>query len=87
MKRYLLLIGMSLAISSCENTWDSDARDMFLQGCMSSAAKHDIPEDKAKAMCDCRLEKAMKKHPNFAEAMDNIQDIINDPAMKDCEPK
>ncbi|MCB0696860.1 MAG: hypothetical protein KDC07_05820 [Chitinophagaceae bacterium] len=87
MKRYLLLLLLLPFLTACENTWDSDARDMFVQGCMSAAKKDNIPEDKAKVMCDCRLEKAMKKHPNFSEAMDHIQDIIQDPAMRECEPK
>ena len=55
---------------------------MFHQACMSEA-KH-MPEAEAKKMCDCRLEKIMEKHPNFAEAMDHIQDIINDPELKEC---
>lgn len=87
MKKVLLLMSVVVIITSCENTWDSDAKDLFRQGCINAAKKNNMAEDKAKEMCDCRLEKAMKKHPNFADAMDNIADIINDPAMKDCEPK
>lgn len=86
MKRLLILLPVILLISSCENTWDSEARDLWIQGCMNSARDNNIPEDKAKEMCQCRLEKVMEKHPNFAEAMENIQDVINDPAMKECEP-
>lgn len=87
MKKILLLISSVLVLTSCENTWDSDARRMFVEGCMSAAKKDNMAEDKAKEMCDCRLEKAMEKHPNFAEAMENITDLINDPAMKDCNPE
>ncbi len=87
MKKYLLILFILPMITACENTWDSDARDMFVQGCINAAKKRDMPEEQAKTMCDCRLEKAMKKHPNFADAMENIQDIVQDPEMKDCEPK
>lgn len=87
MRKILLLCSSILIFASCENTWDNDAQDLFRQGCLNAAKKDNMPEDKAKAMCDCRLEKAMEKHPNFAEAMDNIQDIVNDPAMKDCTPE
>lgn len=87
MKKYLIVLVILPFLTACENTWDSDAQDMFRQGCINAAKKRDMAEETAKTMCQCRLEKAMKKHPNFADAMDNIQDIIQDPAMKDCEPK
>lgn len=86
MKKISILICTTLLLVSCENTWDSEARRLFKEGCMKAAQKDSMAEDKAKEMCECRLEKAMEKHPNFADAMSNIQDIINDPAMKDCEP-
>ena len=86
MKKYLFLLLMFPFLTACENTWDNDARDMFVQGCINSARKNNMPEDKAKVMCDCRLEKIMEKHPNFAEAMENIADVIQDPALKECEP-
>lgn len=87
MNRLLFLMIPLLLLTACGNTWDSEAQDLFRQGCINSAKKNDMPEDKAKAMCDCRLEKAMEMYPSFADAMDNVQDIINDPKMKDCEPK
>lgn len=87
MKRILLFTGVICVLSSCENTWDSEAQRLFKQGCINATKKDNMPADKAEAMCQCRLEKAMEKHPNFAEAMDNIQDIITDPAMKDCDPE
>lgn len=86
MKKYLILLALLPMISSCENTWDSDARDMFTKACMKTAKEDNMAEDKAQKMCDCRLEKIMEKHPNFAEAMENIADVIQDPALKECEP-
>lgn len=86
MKKVLLLVSSVLIFASCENTWDADARRLFVKGCMNAAKKDDMPEKKAEEMCQCRLEKAMEKHPNFAEAMDHIDEMISDPAMKDCNP-
>lgn len=85
MKKYLLLVILLPFLTSCENTWDSDARDMFVQACMKTARENGTPEDKAQKMCDCRLEKIMEKHPNFAEAMENITDVIDDPEVKKCD--
>jgi hypothetical protein len=85
MKRLLLVLAGSLTFCSCENTWDSEARDLFHQGCMESARESHMEEAAAKSMCDCRLEKAMKKHPNFADAMRHAGDMMNDPEMKACK--
>jgi len=52
---------------------------------MKTERENGTPEDKAKNMCDCRLEKIMEKHPNFAEAMENITDVIDDPEVKKCD--
>ena len=86
MRRYLLLLLIAPFITSCQNTWDSESRDMFTKACMKTAIEDNMAEDKAQKMCDCRLEKIMEKHPNFAEAMENITDVIQDPALKECEP-
>jgi len=76
---------MLFAFSSCENTWDTEARDLFHQGCMESARESNMDENAAKSMCDCRLEKAMKKYPNFANAMEHAGDMMNDPELKACK--
>ena len=76
MKR-LALVCCSLLLFSCENTWDSEARDLFHQGCMEEAA--------AKSMCDCRLEKAMKKYPSFSDAMANVDKLMEDEEIKACK--
>ncbi len=85
MKKLLPFVCSILLLTACDNTWDSDARDMFHQACMKTALENNMTDDQATSMCDCRLEKIMEKHPNFAEAMDNIEEIINDPDLKDCK--
>ena len=87
MKKYLLLLTILPFLASCENTWDGESKDMFLQACMNTAKESNMDDAKAKQMCDCRLEKVMKKHPNFSDAMENILDVVNDPELKECEPK
>ena len=86
MKKYLLLMILLPFIASCDNTWSSENKDLFVQVCLNDARKRDMPEDKAKKMCDCRLETIMKKHPKFAEAMENITEVVSDPDLKNCEP-
>lgn len=84
MKR-LALVCCSLLLFSCENTWDSEARDLFHQGCMESSRESGMEEAAAKSMCDCRLEKAMKKYPSFSDAMANVDKLMEDEEIKACK--
>lgn len=86
MRKYLLLLAIFPLMTSCENTWDGESRDMFVQGCINTAPG-EMSKDDAQKMCDCRLEKAMAKYPKFSEAMEHIMELATDPAMKDCDPK
>lgn len=85
MKKIVALFALLFTLMSCENTWDSEARSLFHQGCMESARENGMNEDAAKSMCDCRLEKLMKKYPNFSDAMEHAGDIVNDPELKACK--
>lgn len=88
MKKYLpIVLLICFAFTACENTWDSDTKDMFHQSCMKTARENGTPEAAAKDMCDCRLELMMEKYPHFDDAMANIQKIMTDPDFKKCEPK
>ncbi len=85
MKKIIALaFGLPFLIS-CDNTWDSESRDLFHQGCMESAVESNMNEAAAKSMCDCRLETAMKKYPNFADAMRNADKLMDDPDIKACQ--
>lgn len=86
MKRFFLLLAFVPFLSACENTWDGESRDMFVQGCLNTAPEG-MSKDDAQKMCDCRLEKAMAKYPKFSEAMEHILELAGDPAMKECDPK
>ena len=82
---FFFLFLFALLFLSCKNTWDSDARDLFYQGCMESAKESGMDSLKAQSMCNCRLEKTMKKYPNFNDAMDHTKDLMKDKDLKECK--
>lgn len=85
MKKIITLSFVAVLLSSCSDSWDQENQDLFIQGCMESAKESGMKDDAAKSMCDCRLEKAMKKYPSFSDAMDHTNDLMNDPDMKACK--
>ncbi|HTM65204.1 MAG TPA: hypothetical protein VL093_02710 [Flavipsychrobacter sp.] len=85
MKKTVVLFMLIFSLTACKNTWDSEARDLFHQGCMESAKESGKNEAEAKSMCDCRLEKVMKKYPNFNDAMEHTGDMMNDPELQACK--
>ncbi len=88
MKNYLsAILLICFLFTACENTWDKETRDMFHKACMKTARENGTMEAQAKEMCDCRLEKMMEKYPQFSDAMEHIEDIMNDTDFKDCDPK
>lgn len=85
MKLILYASLLLLIASSCSNTWDDESKQMFMQGCLEDAQSNGMPADKAKSMCDCRLEKVMKKYPKMEDAMNNIDSISGDPEIQACQ--
>ena len=85
MKKILFSLAVVAICTSCENTWDSESRKLFHDGCMESAQESNMEEAAAKSMCDCRLEKVMEKYPNFANAMEHAGDLMNDPDIAACK--
>ncbi len=81
----LAVVSFSLFLFSCENTWDSEARDLFHAGCMEAAKEAYMEDAAAKSMCDCRLEKAMQKYPSFSDAMENADKMMEDEDLKACK--
>jgi hypothetical protein len=84
MKRYALLVTAVFLFSSC-GTWPAEEKEMFHQSCLEDAKERGMTEAQAKKMCDCRLEKMMTKYPKVEDALENIQEIMNDPAIQACE--
>jgi len=85
MNKIILFLLAVICCTSCKNTWDGEARDLFHQGCMESAKEGGMAEGAAKSMCDCRLEKVMEKYPSFSDAMEHTDEMMNDPAMRECK--
>lgn len=85
MKRYIILVSSALCLQSCENTWDSETKEMFHQSCMEEATGWAGGEDKAKTYCDCVLEKTMKKYPDYKDALMHIDSVITDPNIQSCK--
>lgn len=87
MKKYstiiIALFGL-LLFSACENTWSSEDKDQFHEACMSTAKDQGLTDDKAKQMCDCRLEKIMEKYPNVNDFMEHIADVQTDQEIQKC---
>lgn len=84
MKLYLLIAAILISLSSCTG-WDGEHKELFHQGCMEDLKSRGLTEDKAKSICDCRLDKAMKKYPDVADAFEHIDSLISDPAMQECK--
>ncbi len=83
--RAIFFLLIAFCFASCKNTWDSDARDLFYQGCIESAKDSHMDSLAAVSMCNCRLEKAMKKYPNFNDAMEHADDLMKDKELKECK--
>jgi PBP1b-binding outer membrane lipoprotein LpoB len=86
MKRLLLLLIPVVLLTSCESTWDSETKDMYLQSCKEEAtwAKDD---NEKQVYCDCMLDKLMKKYPKVSDFMEHVQDVMADTTLQECKPK
>ena len=82
---HLFLLVLFLGAASCTSGWDSESQDMFYQSCMDNAKERGLDQDKAASVCDCRLETIMKKYPTLSNAMENIDKILVDEDLKNCE--
>jgi hypothetical protein len=87
MRRYLLIIAAAFALSSCENTWDKESKDTYLETCVQDATINGLSPDQAQEMCNCRLETIMKKYPSVNEFMENADKVISDPDVIKCSEK
>ncbi len=70
---------------SCSSGWDNESKTLFYEACKEDAHARGLDENKTKTVCDCRLETVQKKYPTLAEAMDNIDAIMKDEDLKNCE--
>lgn len=82
---YTIGVMILMLSMSCQSGWDKETQDLFLQGCLEDARERGMEESAAKSMCNCRLETAMRKFPNLSDALENIDVLIHDQDMKDCQ--
>jgi hypothetical protein len=81
----LLLAGGALAFSSCKNTWSQEDKDNYRHTCMESLGVPDDDTGKARAYCDCMLQKITEKYPNVNDMLEHMEDVINDPDLQACK--
>jgi hypothetical protein len=84
MRKLLIIVIAIFAFSSCGNTWDKESKDTYLQTCAQDATVNGLTPEQAKQMCDCRLEKIMKKYPSVNDFMENADKVISDPDVLKC---
>jgi len=79
---YGLLIILSLLISSCgqPKSWLEKDKKGFVSGCMK-ANKGRVSEEQANVLCNCMLNKIMKKHPTMAESQEMKPEEIKEIAL------
>jgi hypothetical protein len=85
MKILIWALGCILVLSACTQSWDQENQDLFVQACLESARENQMEEAEARSMCTCRLETIMKKYPSFADAMGNLEKILEDEEVKACK--
>lgn len=83
MKRYFLLLPIVCLLASCEAGWDSEYKDMFHQACVEEATWA-TSDTQRKTYCDCVLEKAMKKYPELADALEHMNELSTDSSIQQC---
>jgi hypothetical protein len=85
MKKYFLGFTILLSLSACDGGWPDDEKKMFYESCIEDAKDRGMNDVQAKAVCDCRLDKLMKKYPDVKDALENVQTIMTDPDLKKCD--
>lgn len=85
MKNILLLLCAVILFSACNEGWDNESKELFYGSCLEDAKERGLDEAKAKSVCDCRLETAMKKYPTLSDAMENTDKMMVDEDLKKCE--
>jgi len=84
MVRYIVLCVFALSLFSCRGGWSNEDKDSFHKDCMESMTSKLGSADKAKTVCDCRLEKIMQKYPAFNDMMEHLDKVANDTDLAKC---
>ncbi len=84
MKTILGILVAGVLFSSCSG-WDGESKEQFHSSCMESLLSSGKTEAEAKSICDCRLEKTVKKYPSVEKALENMDKIATDPEIAACK--
>ncbi|MFL5742737.1 MAG: hypothetical protein ACJ75B_21130 [Flavisolibacter sp.] len=82
MKKYFLLL-ISICLICCQSKWTEKNKSDLLSSCIAGATK-DMGATKAKAYCQCMLEKIVRKYPNADDARYLQYDTAMRRMGKDC---
>ncbi len=85
MKRHILFASLLFLFSACDSRWPDEEKKLFRESCLEDAHDRGLSEYQAQDVCDCRLERLMKKYPDVKDALENMQSIVNDPEIKACD--
>lgn len=80
-----VVIFTAVVLVSCHNTWTEDDKNSFHQACMDDAATWSPSNEASRMYCDCVLGKIVKRYPNVNDALEHIEQLTNDPEMKECK--
>ena len=69
---------------SCKGNWTEKDKSEFTSGCMHGGAVSDMGEERAKAYCQCMLEKIIVKYPNSKDAKYLVYDTSLATLAREC---
>ena len=87
MKKLLIIVCITALFTNCNNTagsggWSSQDRQKGIKKCMEGAPQLD--EATAKKLCNCALEKTMRKYRSYDEADEKVSDEEGSEIVQGC---
>jgi hypothetical protein len=85
MAKGILFVIIMFSLTACKGSWDTEDKEAFYGDCLEQANTWAGSEAKAKAYCDCVMDKMMQKFPSETDALEHIDSVINDPDIYSCK--
>ncbi len=85
MKKFALVLLVSVGSVSCKNTWSQEDKDAFYQACTEEAKTWAGSDSVAKSYCDCVLGKMVQKYPNEQDALEHLDVLAKDTGLIGCK--
>ena len=83
----VIVVGLFFACAKKERKsdkeWYEEDKKTFMKDCTKPGAEDNMTMEQKKKYCECMMEKAMSKYPNYSDANKNA-DVIIELFMKDC---